>query len=120
MGRKATVRIRALVYTITTDIPKSQARDVAAKFDDYNFAFYFEDKSGRLSFVYQPFGSVKGIDIDIESLKRNKKPSINEIFDQADIVNERTGEVYAELENVDIFGILDGIREVFHSYKVAN
>ncbi|MBI5102659.1 MAG: hypothetical protein HZB33_12625 [Nitrospirae bacterium] len=116
MGRKAEVLLYSYIYTISTDIPRKQAKDVAATFDDYCFPFYFEDEDRRLSWVYQPSGSARGIARDIESLKRNNKPAVKEIFDVVNIINEETGKIYLGLRNVDLFGIMKGIQDVFYSW----
>jgi len=119
MGRKAQVLVRTgWTYKIRTDIPQSAGVNVGPKFDDYCFAFYLENKEGELVYLYQPLCSgTKSIDLDIESLKRNKKPAVSEIFAEVDIVDEETGEVWAELQDADLFAILEGIKEVIRDYK---
>ena len=118
MCRKAQVLFQTgWIYEITTDIQRFEGKDKAPSFDDYRFGYYYEDRHGRFLYLYQPDSSLKGIRKDIESLKRNKKPSVNELFDEVEIVNERTGGVITILRNVDLVGILEAMKGVIRDYR---
>ncbi len=114
MGRTAQVLLYGTVYSIRTDLDdKVQGKDIASRLWDYLYAFYFVDDDGRLVYLYQPlcYGA-KYIKEDIDRILKDPHPSIYEVFDRVDIVDEQTGEVYMELKNVNLIGILEGIKEV--------
>lgn len=120
MGRNAKVYLyREQTYTIETDLYNSERMDnneyinIADKLWDYRFPFYYVDEKGRLVYLYEGgLGTgAKSVQEDILMIKNDMHPSAEEIFDTVDIINEETGEVLKTLYNVDLLGILQGIKE---------
>ncbi len=113
MGRTAQVILYGTVYTIKTDLDnKVQGKNIASKLWDYLYPFYIVDDDGRFVYLYQPlcYGA-KHVQEDIYKILENPHPSIYEVFDNVDIIDENTGKVYMELKNVNLLGILKGIKE---------
>src|SRR3990172_7098998 len=117
MGRSAKVIIdTGWIYEIEKNIPKTAGKNKAGALG-YQFAEYVEDAEDKLVYLYQPDCSLGSIETDIEYLAGLKRPSAQEIFDSADIVHWKTGEIYSELKKVDLIGILEGLKEVMNNYK---
>ncbi len=114
MGRTAQVLLYGTVYAIKTDLAeKVYGEDIAPELWNYLYAFYFVDDDGRLVYLYQPLCyRAKHVQEDIDKILKDPHPSIYEVFDKVDIVDERTGEVYMELKDVNLIGILEGIKEI--------
>ena len=119
MGRTAEVTlVTGWIYSIDCRVPRAEQVKVLPL--PYHWAKYTEDADGRLAFIYEPLGTrPKWIDAEIERMKKYPRPAFKEIFDRVDIINEDTGEVFVELVNVNLFGILEGIKEAIISYKGA-
>ncbi len=116
MTRKAKVFLcTGWIYTIDCGVSRTHWIKIGRTYP-YGWAQYSEDDRGRLAWIYEPLAaSSKGIHAEIERMMRYPRPAFKEIFDEVDIINEETGAVYAELHDVDLFGILEGIKDVIQS-----
>lgn len=133
MGRTAKAYLYGLqIITIETDLADSSInykfdvkgrerggnKDLAPELWDYLFGLYIVDKQDRLVYLYEPLGSTaKSLAEDIKTIANNPHPSAEEIFDTVDIIDEETGEVLKTLHNVNLLGILEGIKEVMGDGK---
>jgi hypothetical protein len=114
MGRTAKAYLyRNQIYTIETDIPRSKGKNIASKVWDYLYPFYEEDSQGRLVWLYDGLSSgAKSVERAIYTIASDLRPSAEEKFDTVEIIEEETGETLKTLYNVDLLGILEGIKEV--------
>lgn len=125
MGRTA----KALLYgrqiiTIETDMAdeklnykfdvkgrlKGGNSDLAPDLWDYLFGLYIVDKQGRLIYLYEPIGI--NPDTLISAIASDLHPSAEEKFDTVEIIDEETEKALKTLKNVDLLGILRGVKEV--------
>lgn len=84
-------------------------KDLAPELWDYLFGLYIVDKQGRLVYLYEPIG-IRPEKL-IQAMANDLHPSAEEKFDAVEIINEDTGELLDTLHDVDLIGILEGIKK---------
>ncbi|GER94108.1 hypothetical protein A45J_1866 [hot springs metagenome] len=125
MGRTAKAHVSGRqIITIETDLvddsinykfdvkgrKRGGNKDLAPELWDYLFGLYIVDKNDRLVYLYEPMGITP--DTLIKTIANDLHPSAEEKFDIVEIIDEDTGDVLKTLKNIDLIGILEGIKEV--------
>jgi len=96
---------------------KVKGRSCGDEIWDFLYPIFILDDTDRLVYLEQFDSGPKGIRYDISTIADNPHPSAEEIFDTVDIIDEETGEVLKTLHNVNLLGILEGIKEVMGDGK---
>lgn len=118
MGRTAKAILYGSSYKIVTDLDdKVKGRSCGDEIWDFLYPIFILDDTDRLVYLEQFDSGPKGIRYDISTIADNPHPSAEEIFDTVDIIDEETGEVLKTLHNVNLLGILEGIKEVMGDGK---
>lgn len=120
MGRTAKVYVVSGIYTIETDLYdgiKSHYKNIAPELWGYMYPFYLVDEHGRLMYLYEGGRGMgaKSVAKDIQRIEADPHPSTAEIFDTVEIIDEDSEKTLKTLSNVDLVGILRGIKEVMET-----
>lgn len=94
---------------------KGGNKDLAPELWNYLFGLYIVDKHDRLIYLYEPIG--KKIEKLILTIASDQHFSAVEVFDTVKIIEEETNKVLKTLHDVDLIGILEGIKAVFESLQ---
>jgi len=92
-----------------SDFKKIKGSNIGSELWDYLFVFYFVDED-RLVYAHEGLGLKP--DKLIYTIANDLHPSAEEKFDTVQIINEDTGDLLMTLHNVELIGILEGIKEV--------
>lgn len=117
MGRTAKAILYGSSYKIVTDLDdKVKGRSCGNEMWDFLYPIFILDDNDRLVYLEQFDSGPKGIRYDISTIADNPHPSTKEIFDTVEIIDEDEGKVLKTLHNVDLLGILQGIKEIMDDW----